>query len=435
MRLMRLVGVTLPLLAAATAAVILVRTRPEPARHDLTEQAVAVTVAQAIAAAPAPVARGFGTARPAETWQAVAEVRGAVFWKHPDLAGGRLIRAGTVLIEIDPSDYRLALAQAEADLEALRAEAAQLAVEAENTAAILALEVEALALAERELERVRRLVAQGAAPGSRADDQERATLQVRRAVRELENTLALVPSRKARLEAQIARAEAQIERARRDIDLTRIAAPFDLRVREVAVETQQAVAVGQTLATGDGIAVAEVVAQVPLEVFRRLAGGVFAMSSLSPLEVQASDAAKAVTAEVRLAADPAVRWPARFVRVEGGLDPRSRAIGVVVAVDEPYADVAPPERLPLVRDMYVEVVLVGPPLAPRIMVPEAAVREGIVHVLDADSRLEPRAVAVGFRQDGFAWLEAGLAAGETVVLDDLVPAIAGMRLDPVAVQP
>lgn len=435
MRLMRFVALGVPVLAAAATAVILVRTRPEPARQEAGERAVPVTVARAVEAAPAPVARGFGTAQPAETWQAVAEVRGPLIWRHPDLAGGRVIRAGTTVIEIDPTDYRLALAQAEADLAALRAEAAQLDVEAENTEAILALEREALALAERELERVRRLVAQGAVPGSRADDQERATLQVRRVVRELENTLALVPSRRARLDAQIARAGAQIARARRDIDLTRITTPFDLRVRDVAVETHQAVAVGQTLATGDGIAAAEVVAQVPLDVFRRLAGGVFATAGAPALDVLASAPVGGVTAEVRLAADPAVRWPARLVRVEGGLDPRTRAIGVVVVVDEPYADVAPPERLPLVRDMYVEVVLVGPPLAPRVMVPEAAVRAGVVHVLDADSRLEPRAVTVGFRQDGVAWLEGGLVAGETVVLDDLVPAIAGMRLEPVAVQP
>jgi hypothetical protein len=435
MRTTRILGLVVPVLSAVAVAALLLATRSGPERHAPVERAVPVTVAAAIEQAPAPAARGFGTARPAETWQAVAEVRGPIVWRHPDLAGGNLIPGGTKVLEIDPSEYRLGLAQAEADLAAIRAERAQLDAEAENTRAVLDLERDALALAERDLDRVRRLVEQGAVPGTRADDQERATLQARRVVRELENTLALVPSRKARLVAQSERAEAQIERARRDLELTVVTTPFNLRVDEVRVERFEPVAAGQVLATGDGIAAAEVVAQVPLDVFRRLAGGVFAAAGAAGLEAMAAEALDAVKAEVRLAADPAVRWPARVARVEGGLDSRTRSVGVVVVVDDPYAGAAPPDRLPLVRDMYVEVLLIGPPLAPRVAVPEAAVRQGIVHVLGAESRLALRPVAVAFRQDGLSWIEKGLQPGEMVVLDDLVPAIDGMLLDPVELRP
>lgn len=435
MRAIRLLGVVVPVLAAVGVTVALVATRAGPERHPPFERAVPVTVVQASEGAPAPLARGFGTARPAETWQAVAEVRGSIVWRHPDLARGNLIPGSLVVLEIDPSEYRLALAQAEADLAAIEAERAQLEAEAENTGALLAIERDALALAERDLERVRRLVEQGAVPGTRADDQERATLQARRVVRELENTLALVPSREARLVAQAERAEAQIERARRDLAATRVATPFELRVDEVRVERLEAVAAGQVLATGDGIAAAEVVAQVPLDVFRRLAGGVFGAAGGAGLEAMAAEALGAVKAEVRLVADPSVRWPARVARVEGGLDPSTRSVGVVVVVDDPYAGAAPPDRLPLVRDMYVAVELVGPPLSPRVAVPEAAVRQGVVQVLGAESRLALRPVVVAFRQDGLAWLEEGLEPGEMVVLDDLVPAIEGMLLEPVEVRP
>lgn len=57
------------------------------------------------------------------------------------------------MLEIDPADYRLAIVQAEADLAAFEAEAAQIDAEAEHTRRILALEEARLALSEVELVR------------------------------------------------------------------------------------------------------------------------------------------------------------------------------------------------------------------------------------------------------------------------------------------
>ena len=110
MRAIRLLGVVVPVLAAVGVTVALVAARAGPERHPPFERAVPVTVVQASEGAPAPLARGFGTARPAETWQAVAEVRGSIVWRHPDLARGNLIPGSLVVLEIDPSEYRLALA-------------------------------------------------------------------------------------------------------------------------------------------------------------------------------------------------------------------------------------------------------------------------------------------------------------------------------------
>ncbi|MBY4891948.1 carboxymuconolactone decarboxylase family protein [Rhodobacteraceae bacterium N5(2021)] len=96
-----------------------------------------------------PTAAVWGNLRAAETWVAVAEVQGEVIWRHPDLEPGRLIPAGTEVLRIDPADYELALAQSQADLAALEAEGAQLIAETANTARILELERERLALADQ----------------------------------------------------------------------------------------------------------------------------------------------------------------------------------------------------------------------------------------------------------------------------------------------
>jgi hypothetical protein len=64
------------------------------------------------------------------------------------------------------------------------------------------------------------------------------------------------------------------------------------------------------------------------------------------------------------------------------------------------------------------------------VVPASAVHENTIYVLDSDDRLELRPVEIGFRQNGLAMVAQGLEGGERIIVDDLVPAIAGMRVEP-----
>ena len=52
---------------------------------------------------------GYGTAQPVKVWEAVAEVQGDVIEVHPELRTGALIDAGTILLQIDRTEYELAL--------------------------------------------------------------------------------------------------------------------------------------------------------------------------------------------------------------------------------------------------------------------------------------------------------------------------------------
>jgi multidrug efflux pump subunit AcrA (membrane-fusion protein) len=406
-------------------AVWLVMTGPEPARLERAEVAIPVEVVTVEARAVAPVASGYGFSRPARHWAAVAPVRGTIIETHADLASGRFIPAGAEVLKIDPSEYDLALAEARADLAALEAEVAQLEAENENLAAILALERERLALAEQDLQRTERLVAQGTAPQARLDEQQRATLAFRRTVQELENTLSLLPVQQDRLEAQTARTRVRIARAERDLDMTTLEAPFDMRVTETQVEAFQFVNAGQPLLTGEGIERAEIVAQIPVEAFRRIVAAVLGTGTLAPLDRMHAADTSGVGAEVQLVGTD-VTWPARVEQVQAGLDARTRTVQVVLSVDAPYDFAA--NGVPLVANMYLGVELTGPPLAPRVVLPDAAVHGERVLVMAADDRLELRAVEVAFRQHGQTILREGVAPGERVVLTDVVPAIAGTLL-------
>ncbi len=428
----RLMKLAPPVVLGLGAAAWFVSTAAPPARMDQTERSVVARIVAAEMTRVRTTVRGYGNVQAARNWEAVAEVAGTVVWRHPDLETGNVIAEGTKVLRIDPTGYELAIAQAEADLAALEADAAQLTVDEANTSRLLALEEDRLTLAEAELARVRDLAERGVAAKSTLDAQERTTVQVRRGVEELRNANALIPSRRARLEAQTARTRTILARATRDLDKTDIFTPFDLRVSEVHVEHHQFVSAGQSLVAADDIDQAEITAQIPVNSFRRLLSGATANGPLTISDL--SERFTDIAAKVRLVSDPSQTWTGRLVRVESALDPQARSVPAVIAVDAPYAGTNPPLRLPLVPNMYVEVILTGPENPARITLPDGAIHEGnIVYLRNEEGRLELRAVSVDWRQSGMAMLDGGIATGEEVIVDDLMPAIPGMIVEPAEV--
>ncbi|SEQ98274.1 efflux RND transporter periplasmic adaptor subunit [Thalassovita taeanensis] len=418
-----------PIALGIAAAVWMIASAPGPDQIDGGAPALPVRVMTVAADEIRPTATAWGNLRVADTWVAVAEVQGEVIWRHPDLEPGRLIPEGTEVLRIDPADYELALAQSQADLAVLEAEGAQLTAEAANTGRILELERARLALAEADLTRTRTLTQQGTVPQSRADEAERATLLARRTVAELENTLALIPSREERIGAQSARTQAAIDRARRSLDRTTLTTPFDLRVNEVNSELFQTVAPGQVVIRGNGIAAAEVVAHLPIDSFRRLLGS--APEGITLTDMMRDIPATRIEVTLSPLSDPRQIWTARVDRIEGALDARARTVPVVVIVDDPYAGADPPRRLPLMPNMQVQLSFSGASIAGIIAIPEVALHGGFVRILGPDDLLELRPVTATFAQEGRVIITDGLSPGDRVVIDDLAPAIPGMALTPV----
>lgn len=376
-------------------------------------------------------ARGHGVSRAANSWQASANVAGRVVQRHARLESGALVPKGTLLLELDPSRYELAIAETEAELASLKVDRDRLDTEEENTRRLLELEKERLALSEQELSRLEQLVKQGSVSRSRRDEQQRATVAQRQAVAALENELALLPVRRESLEAQLSRAATRREQAQQDLKDTRFEAPYDLRISEVEIELHQHAAVGQRLFRADSIEAAEVEVHMPLAMVRRLMGSVLlAAPPADALDVGERLDLSAIGAEVRLAGAPDIRWPARVTGIASGLDPITRTVRVVVTVDDPYREVAPPERLPLQPGMYVEVRLTSSSREPLLVMPAAAVHDNEVYRVAEGDRLERQPVSVAFQQNDLAVIERGLSPGDSVIVDDPVPALDGMAIKP-----
>ncbi|MBB3190343.1 efflux RND transporter periplasmic adaptor subunit [Halomonas cerina] len=430
-RLGRGLAVLVGVAVGAALLTVFVANRQTPEHQEADASATPVRFIEARSLEFRLEARGHGLARPAETWQAMANVAGRVVERHPELESGTLLPKGTLLVALDPSRYELAIAEAEAELASLAGELAQLEAEQENTRRLLGLEQQALALTEQELARIERLAASGSVSSSRRDEQRRSTLGQRQAVASLENTLALLPARREMLQAQRERAAVRLAQAWEDLADTRFVAPYDLRLAAVEVERHQFVGTGQRLFQADSLEAAEVEAHIPIAMMRRLLGAILPDEPFGQgLDLDERLDFSAVQAELFLVGAEGVGWSGELVRVASGLDPATRTVRAVVRVDHPYRNARPPDRPPLQRDMYVRTRLSAPSPESRLVIPASAVHQGEVWLVDAEARLERRAVTVAFEQRDLAVIEAGLAPGERVVVDDLPAAIAGMALAP-----
>ena len=414
----RLLWVLPPLAIGILVVVFMASGKQPPAKTDQGEPSQSVRVVEAHRVDLVPEARGYGPVQPGKVWAAVAQVSGRVIDTYPRLRDGEIVPAGTLLFRIDPVDYELQLAQANAEL-------AELDVQEQNATASLEIDKSNLRLAQREQERITKLSKKGTASQSDVDSAERAMLNARTAVQNTANTLALLPTQRRLLQAKVSQAE-------RDLANTVVHAPFNLRIADLAVEKDQYVGVGQTLFNGDAVERVEVVAQIAISSMRNLfIGHQRPLPDISELQENLRDFT-GFQPLVRMDIGGVVaEWEADFVRLSDEVDPQTRTLGVVVSIDNPFQKVIPGKRPPLSKGMFVQVVIRGHTQPGRLVVPRGAIRAGRLYVADEEQRLEIRAVSVLFSQGPFSVISDGIEAGERIVVSDPVPAVAGMLLDPV----
>ncbi|TXK98443.1 hypothetical protein BMR11_08260, partial [Methylococcaceae bacterium CS5] len=66
-----------------------------------------------------------------------------------------------------------------------------------------------------------------------------------------------------------------------------------------------------------------------------------------------------LNAKVRLADNDSPFWQANVERISSQLDPVTRTLGIIVSVDNPYAQIIPGTKPPLMQGMYTEIILQG----------------------------------------------------------------------------
>lgn len=429
-KLLRILLVLVPVVAALAVAGYLVTHKPGPAEKQTPEAIHTLRVIPAPVVDLVPRTYGYGQAEPVQVWEAVAQVKGRVIATHPDLRPGQIIKKEALLVQIDPVEYELAVARLEAAIDQTRANLAELDTEAANIRQLIKIERQSLALTEKMLKRRQQAAASRAVSQEDVDREEKNFLAARQALQQLENSLALIPSKRKALTAALNLHQADLAQAKIDLENTRIHAPFDCRLADVNIEPGQFVGTGQGLFKAHGIAAAQLHARFRMEAMRDLLGGQ-AKERFGP--DMDSDTFRRVFAPVTAIvslpdANWQVQWEARIERLRESVDPRTREIQVTVVVDRPFDAAVPGKRPPLMPGMFCRVDLTAPARSGQVVLPRSAVHDHTVYLVDSDLRLEKRSVDIAFAQGDLVVIAKGLSGGETVVVSDPVFAITGMKV-------
>ena len=332
--------------------------------------------------------RTQGSVTPRTESMLLSQVAGQVLEISSAFANGGFFEAGELLVKIDPRDYKLAPAQAKAQVAQARLR--------------LAREEEEATVARQEWERI----GQG----------QPTPLVLRKP--QLEEA-------RAGLEA----ASARLERARLDLKRTRIRAPYAGRVRSKRVDIGQYVTPGTPLARIYSVDYAEVRLPIP-------------DAQLAFLELAFDfrhEAAPTRGPDVILRASFAGRehtWTGHIVRVEGEIDPRTQMVYVVARVTDPYGRGENLERPPLAAGLFVRADVLGRRVGNVAVLPRSALRgQNRVVVVDDDNRLRFRDVSILRSGTDSVIIHAGLSVGERVCISPLETVVDGMRVRILSEQP
>lgn len=300
------------------------------------------------------------------------QVGGLIESLHPDFEPGGRIPAGEMLVRIDPADYRLAVAAAEAEVDKARA--------------AIALEQGRRVVAREELESLQRSVRID--PGSQE--------------------LALREPQLRQVRAELAAAENRLAQARLDLARTELSLPFDVIVlarQRVAGEVAAARELVGRVTRADRLRVE--LRTNPALIGRLRAGG--GDGPGSPARVHYHD--RVLDGEVE--------------RIRADLAEGSRLAGVIVALP---LDPAAPAR-PLLGS-YVEAEIDAGDIRDAVSVPRRALRDnGRVWVADADGRLVVRDARVLWESGQDLLLAAdSLRPGDQVVVSRVAGLIPGTEV-------
>ncbi len=423
-----------PVIIGMLFVVTMVKNKQEPNRPEAKERSRAVSAITVEPMSVVPRVVGYGYVEPTDSWGAIPEVSGKVIEIHPELKRGAFFSKGDLLLRIDPVSYGLAETRGVASVMNVDAQLKELSQQKENTRRLIEIEKEAQRLTEKELERKRKLTEKGYISQSDLDQEEKNLLNQQTTLKNLLNTLDLIPSQEKALLAQKDSDESSLSEMQLDVEKTVIRAPFDCRISEVNIELGEFAQVGSTIVKAINIAEVEIPVQlspsefvnllaVPFDAAKIISGGV---------DMEKVREMIGVKAEVRLPMfHREAVWEGTFRRTSESVDLETGALTIYIAVKHPYEKMKPGVRPPLVPNLYCEVELQGAIRDGKYVVPIRAVHNGSVYLSNSEGRLETRRVLVDMVMGDFAIVGSGLSAGDTIILTDLVPAIEGMLVQPI----
>ena len=319
-----------------------------------------------------------GTALPRTTILLISEVSGKVVSVSDKFNAGKFFQKNDLLLEIDPRDYELSLAQAR-----LKVAQADLRLQMEEKEATVS-------------RKEWKLLNQGEPTGLQAREPQLAEAR-------------------AALDA----AKATEESAQRNLDRCRIRAPFDGMVSKANVRPGQFVSAG--------IQLGEIFATDVSEVRLPLSTSDLSFINLpKPNELLNIDKAPKVIL-VNKVGEESQEWIGSIVRSEENVDPINRMVYVVAKVDDPYS-LKNNNKTPLRRGTFLKATINGRTAKKIIAIPRTALRgKGRVWIAE-DGKLIYRKVKPVYLDENLAIISEGIDSNEQIIVSLLAGVIDGMGI-------
>jgi RND family efflux transporter MFP subunit len=327
--------------------------------------------------------QAMGTVIPGLQMVLKSRVPGEVVTTHPEFIEGGILMKGTKVLQIDPSDYKLSLAQKKSRVA--------------NARYALKLELGHQDVAKREWE----------------------LLKGDKPPKKLDRELAL---RKPHLEkawAELDAAKADLKMAELDLSRTTIFAPFNAIVRKTMVE------VGSQITTQDSLAelvgTDEYWIQVSIPVDRLKWITIPTRTGNDGANVRISYGSGPESSHVR---------KGKVIKLLGDLEAEGRMARILVSVKDPLDRKNPNKRRPpLLIGEYVRVEIDGRELKDVYKIPRTALRDNSrIWVTGNDELLKIREVVTVWRGPEYVLLKDGLKEGEWLIVSDLATPVEGMTV-------
>lgn len=327
-----------------------------------------------------PKIEAMGVVRPEQEIELSPRVSGEIVSVSESFTPGGFVKAGDVLLTIDPADYEANLLERESALHQAEAD--------------LQMELGRQDVAKKDYE----LLDRELSPGNRALVLREPQLKAAR----------------ARLEA----ATAALRRAELDLERTQVRAPFDAHIISRAANVGSQVSPGEMLGHLVGVDAYWVEATVPVGSLRWIA---FPENSSGP----------GASVEVRNRS----AWPAGSMRegtihrMIGALESQTRLARVLLTVKDPLAhEPENKDQQPLMIGSFVEARIEGKPLGNVVRVSRDYLRQNDTIWLMEDSVLRIRRPDILFRDAEHVYIRNGIDSDARVVTTNLATVVDGAPL-------
>jgi len=378
-RILKIVLPAIIIVAGVAAAFYLKNTGPKSKKQPPVKLAPFVQVKPLFPANHIVILNAMGTVVPAREVELKSRVTGEVIDISPEFIEGGLLKAGSLVLQIDTEDYKLALIQKEKALA--------------NANYSLKLELGRQEVAKREWELLN---------GDKdADD------------REVELALRKPHLEKARAELNAARAE--LKKAHLDLSRTKIKAPFNSMVRSRLVNLGSQVTPQERLAELVGSDSYWIQTSVPVD-------------RLSWIQIPRSQGDPATRARIIYA--QGYERTGTVIRLMGDLSPEGRMARVLIEVEDPLGlKNSKNDQPPLLIDDYVRVEIEGKKLENVYKIPRTAFRDNaFIWIAGENSTLEIKEVHPVYRDAGVVLIDNAIKPGDCLIISDLPAPIDGMPI-------